>query len=163
MFIQEQAEHFFNAFEVLRESNELLIDNLANSSATPQAGKKFGLCPTMGVEIVCLAFSVELYIKGLHYAITNEAPRGHNILALFKKLPEKIQQEVFSFRSISEYGWSFPEFEKQIEAISDSFEKWRYAYEVTTIRYNSYFALVFIEAIKSATASERSRSTEPEN
>ena len=158
MFIQEQAEHFFNAFEVLKESNELLIDNLANSSKTPPAGKKFGLCPTMGVEIVCLAFSVELYMKGLHYTITNDAPRGHNILSLFRKLPEQIQQEVFSFRSISEYGWSFPEFEKQIEAISNSFEKWRYSYEVTTVRYNSYFALVFIEAIKSATV-DRGRTT----
>lgn len=160
MFLQEQAEHFFNAFEVIKESNETLIDRLSNSSGNPPAAKVFGARPAMGVEIVCLAFSVELYIKDLHYAITREAPRGHNTVKLFEKLPDRTQQEIFTYRSIAEYGWNFSEFKEQILAISDGFEKWRYSHEVTTVRYNSYFALVFIEAIKSAAASVRSRSTE---
>ncbi|HSD97097.1 MAG TPA: hypothetical protein VLB06_08140 [Sulfuricaulis sp.] len=83
MFLQATAEHFLNAFEVLKESNEALIDRLANSPGNPSAAKAFGARPTMGVDIVCLAFSVELYVKDLHYAITHEAPRGHHILTLF--------------------------------------------------------------------------------
>ena len=163
MSLQIQAEHFFNAYEVLKESNETLIDRLANSTGKPPAEKIFGARPTMGVEIVCLAFSVELYIKNLHFAITSEAPRAHNILALFKGLPERTQQEVFTYHSIAKYGWNFSEFKKEIRAISDGFEKWRYSYEVTTVRYNNYFALVFMEALKSAAASERSRSTARKN
>lgn len=155
MFLKANAEQFFNAFEVLKDSNEALIDRLANPPGKTSAVKTFGELPTMGVEIVCLAFSVELYVKDLHYAITHETPRGHNILTLFRKLPERTQQKIFSHPSIAEYGWSFPEFEKQIAAISEGFEKWRYSHELTTVRYNSYFALVFIEAVKSAAADAR--------
>lgn len=158
MFLQANAEHFLNAFKVLRESNEVLTDRLANARGNPSAVKAFGTRPAMGADIVCLAFSVELYVKDLHYAITHEAPRGHDILALFKNLPERTQQQVFCHPSVAHYGWSFPDFEKEVQAISDGFAKWRYSHEFTTLRYNSYFALVFIEAVKSAAASERSRS-----
>jgi hypothetical protein len=102
----------------------------------------------MGVDVVCLAFSVELYLKSLHYAITQKSPKGHKILALFKKLPDVFQQKIFQHPSIAQYGWSFTEFEKEIELVSDGFEKWRYSHENTMVRYNSYFALVFIEALK---------------
>lgn len=155
MFLQEQAERFFNAFEVLHESNQALINRLSNPSGITPAEKVFGTRPAMGVDIVCLAFSVELYIKDLHLAIAREVPRGHNILELFKKLPERVQHEVFTYRSIANYGWSFPQFEKEMRDISDGFEKWRYSHEVTTVRYNNYFALVLIEAIKSIAASAR--------
>ena len=113
----------------------------------------------MGVDIVCLSFSLELYVKDLHYAITGEAPKGHNILKLFRGLPERTRDEVFSHPSVAHYGWSLQEFKDQIDVISDGFEKWRYSHESTTLRYNAYFALVFIEAVRSAAASERSRST----
>lgn len=63
MFLQEQAERFFNAYEVLRENDEALIDRLSNSSGNRPAETIFGARLTMGVGIVCLAFSVELYIK----------------------------------------------------------------------------------------------------
>jgi hypothetical protein len=82
--------------------------------------------------------------------ITSEAPRGHNILALFDDLPEPTQREIFAHRSIAKYGWSLSEFKEEIRAISDGFEKWRYSYELTTVRYNTYFALVFVEALRSA-------------
>ncbi|MFZ2541070.1 MAG: HEPN domain-containing protein [Gallionella sp.] len=156
MFLQTNAEDFFNAYEVLKESNEALINKLANSPGNPSAAKAFGARPTMGVEIVCLAFSVELYIKYLHYVIKHETPRGHDILTLFRDLPEQTQQKIFSHPSITNYGWSFPEFEKQIGYISDGFAKWRYSHEFTTLQYNSYFALVFIDAVKFVSASERS-------
>lgn len=149
LFLQEHAEHFFNAYEVLRESNETLIHRLSKSSEKRPEAKIFGVRPAMGIDVVCLAFSVELYIKNLHYVLTNEAPRGHNILALFEKLPEPTQREILFYHSIAKYGWNMSEFKEEIRAISDGFEKWRYSYEVTTVRYNSYFALVFIEALKS--------------
>ena len=101
MTIQMKAEDFFNAYLVLKENNEVLIEKLANSSGkTPEGTKILGTRPAMGVDIVCLAFSVELYIKDLHYAIKGEATRGHNIFELFEKLPEHIQQEIFAYDSI---------------------------------------------------------------
>lgn len=103
MSLQTQAENFFNAFEVLRENNETLIDRLANSSEKRLVGEKMlGTRSTMGVDIVCLAFSVELYIKDVHHAIYGKAPRGHKILKLFEELPEQIQQEIFAYDSISQ-------------------------------------------------------------
>jgi HEPN domain len=156
MFLQTNAEDFFNAYEVLKESNEALISKLAKSPENPSTVKAFGARPTMGVEIVCLAFSVELYIKYLHYVIKHETPRGHNILKLFRDLPKQTQQKIFSHPSIANYGWSFSEFQKEIEYISNGFEKWRYSHESSTLRYNNYFALVFIDAVKFASESERS-------
>lgn len=155
-----QAEHFFNAYQVLSENNEAMIERLANSSGKSLIGTKMlGTRPTMGVDIVCLAFSVELYIKDVHYAVKGKAPRGHDILKLFEELPEQIQQEIFAHHTITEYGWSFVEFKREIKAISDGFEKWRYSHEVTTLRYNTYFALVFIESLKSAAGGARKHST----
>ena len=54
-----KAEDFFNAYLVLKENNEVLIEKLANSSGkTPEGTKILGTRPAMGVDIVCLAFSV---------------------------------------------------------------------------------------------------------
>ncbi len=157
MFLKTQAEDFLNAYEILNESNEALIDQQSGASESPVTEKVFGALPTMGVEVVCLAFSVELHIKALHYAILGKTPRGHNILKLFKRLPEWAQQEIFHHRSIAKYGWTRAEFEDQLRDISDGFSKWRYAYESTSLRYNSYFALVLIEASRSVAASKHKR------
>lgn len=154
MSIHVRAEDFFNAYEVLHESNKVLAGGRANWLGDAFTSKKFGRLPTMAVEIVCLSFSVELYVKYLYYVTTGKAPRGHNILVLFNKLSERIQQKIFSHPSVSKYGWTFIQFENEIEAISGGFEEWRYSHEVNTLRYNNYFALVFIEAIKSVAADE---------
>ena len=168
-----KAEDFFNAYLVLKENNESLIDRLANSSEKkPEETKILGTRPAMGVDIVCLAFSVELYIKDLHYAIKGEAPRGHKILKLFEELPEQTQQEIFSYDSISQNPFftrgdlmstkrftsaysAYDGFIDQIKAISDGFEKWRYSYESTALHYDNSFALAFIESINSATSDVR--------
>lgn len=173
MFIQVGAEDFFNAYLVLKENNEVLIEKLANSSKkTSEEKTLLGTRPAMGVEIVCLAFSVELYIKNLHYAITGKVPRGHNILKLFKQLPEQIQQEIFAHDSISQNPFitrgdifstkrftsdysAYDGFIDQIKAISDGFVKWRYSYESIALHYDASFALALIEAIKSATGEVR--------
>ena len=78
-------------------------------------------------------------------------------MKLFEKLSEQIQQEIFTYHTISKYGWNFDQFKQEIEAISNGFEKWRYSYEVTTLRYNIYFALVLIEAMKSVADAVRNQ------
>ena len=148
MSIQMQADDFFNAYLVLKENNETIH-------------------PTMGVAIVCLAFSVELHIKDLHLAIKGEAPRGHDILKLFEALPEQIRQEIFAHDSISKNPFitrgdmfsskrftgayrAYDGFIDHVKAISNGFEKWRYSYESTTLKYDISFASAFIDALKAA-------------
>ena len=157
MFIQEEAENFYNSYLVLKESRESFFENISNPSSELGKTSKFGRYPTMGVEVVCLSFSVELYIKCLHHVISRELPRGHNILDLFRKLPNQIQEELFSYPAVAKYGWDFHKFEQMIGTISDSFKKWRYSYESKSLNYNSYFALVFVEAIRQSINSERHR------
>ena len=108
MSIRMQADDFFNAYQVLNDNNEALVDKLEDLAGKLLAGKllvgtkELGTRPTGGVNIVCLAFSLELYFKDLHFALKGEAPRGHNILVLFKKLPENIRQEILDYDSISQ-------------------------------------------------------------
>lgn len=169
MSIQMQADDFFNAYSVLKDNNEALMERLKKNQGKHRTGSnELGTRSAMGVDIVCLAFSVELYIKDLHSAVNGKAPRGHNILKLFEKLPENIQQEIFSYDSINQNPFNtrsdifstnrftnfysaYDGFIDQIKSISDGFEKWRYSYESATLNYNISFALALIEAIKSAT------------
>ena len=176
MSIQMQAEDFFNAYLVLKENNETFIERQSDPSGKSLKGTKaMGTRPSIGVDIVCLVFSVELYIKDLHYAVKGKALRGHNILKLFEALPEQIQQEIFAYDSINQNPFftrgdifsikkftsaysAYDGFIDQIKAISDGFEKWRYSYESTTLHYDISFALAFIESIKSATGEVRNHS-----
>jgi len=149
-----QADDFFCAYQVLTENY---------NPATH---------PVLGPSVVCLAFAVELYIKELYHTLKIGPPRGHdghNILTLFKGLPEKIQHEIFSHgiissqhpwvvvgnifspkRFTSEYGIS-DAFMDEIAAISSGFTDWRYSYEGkrASHQYNSEFAESFIKALKS--------------
>ena len=45
-----------------------------------------------------------------------------------------------------------------VKAISDSFEKWRYSYESTTLKYDIWFALALIESVKSVADTIRRKS-----
>ena len=140
MSLAIHARDFLNACEILRESNEALIEKRGGAEMA------YGRYPAMGVDIVCLAFSVELHLKELHRVVSGKIPKGHNIAKLFRALPVSIQEEVVSHQSIKKYGWSDAEIKCELLAISDGFEKWRYAYESATLRYNYYFAKVLIEA-----------------
>lgn len=168
-----QAEVFFNAYLVLKENNEAMMERLSKSPGKPLIGtNELGTRTTMGVEIVCLAFSVELYIKDLHYALKGKVPHGHNILKLFEKLPEQTQQKIFSHDSISQNPFftrgdifstkrftsdysAYDGFIDRIKAISDGFEKWRYSYESTALHYDTSFAEALIESIKSVAGEVR--------
>lgn len=147
--IRMQADDFFHAYRVLKESNEKAMNKLFKLAGKPLITQKaFGSLPTMGVTIVCLAFSLELYIKDLYMALNINPPRGrggHNILKLYEGLPEKTRNEIFSHEAISENPWATREtifslkrnpydgFISRIEAISDGFEKWRYSYESVSL------------------------------
>lgn len=141
-----QADDFLRAYQVLEK----------NYNAATLA--------VMGPSIVCLAFAVELYLKDLHVILTGKAPRIHNIYKLFEKLPVSVKQEIFTHKSISENPFMTrgdilsPEyfnrtcslndrFVDQMKAISDGFEKWRYAHESVTLKYDSFFAIALIEAV----------------
>ena len=168
MSIQMQADDFFNAYLVLKENSKALMERLENNPGKPLIGtKELGTRITGGVEIVCLAFSLELYIKDLLCAVKSKAPREHNILKLFKKLPEHIQQEIFAYDAISQNPFftrgnifstkrfssdysPYDGFIDKIQEISNGFEKWRYSYESAALHYDISFALAFIESIKSA-------------
>ena len=80
---------------------------------------------------------------------------SHDITKLFETLPEEVQQEIFSYHAIAHYGWNFEEFKLEIKEISNEFVKWRYSHEHTSLRYNQYFANVFIEALIAITATIR--------
>lgn len=147
-YLSTHAQDFLNAYKILRESNDLLLKQLSGGDENVVSEMVFGTRPAMGIDIVCLAFSVELHIKELHRVSTGKSPKGHSILKLFRALPESIQAEVAAHPSIERYGWNNSQFEMELLAISEGFEKWRYAYESGALRYNSYFAEVLIEASK---------------
>ncbi len=164
--IRFQADDFFNAYRVLSENNDAFFrhDFLSKIRLSK---KVMGSFPTMAPSIVNLAFAVELYIKDLHFAHAGLVPRGHNIFRLYRKLPKKIKRQIFFHDSIINRPFAtnapiyllkrfsgerrnYWGFLHQIKVISDGFEKWRYSYESTTLRYVEGFALVFISAVKSA-------------
>ena len=160
MNIQMQAADFFNAYLALRGNSEILADQSSNSQRKKQ------IRYTGSVDIVCLAFSVELYLKDLHSLVSEKVPKGHSIIKLYRKLPEDIQKEIFEHNSISQNpfitrgNFFLPEsYDKEftaydgfihyLEGISDGFEKWRYSYESSCLKYESFFAEALIEAIQS--------------
>ena len=152
--IRKQAHDFLTAYKVLEKNYE---------SAT---------LAVMGPSVVCLALAMELYLKELSCELTGEVPRGHNIWQLFDELPLQIKQEIFSHESISHnpfmmrgnffspkyYSSSYSAYDRfidQMKGISDGFIEWRYSYEESNLRYDSFFALALIEAIASTTNSIR--------
>jgi HEPN domain-containing protein len=156
--LKVQADDFFNAYQVLK----------GNYNTATLA--------IMGPSIVVLAFAVELYVKDVHVALTGIAPKGHDILKLFKELPEPIKKQIFSHPSISQNpfhtrgpAWSIKKYDKdytpydgfidQLEAISNAFVDWRYSHEGKrgSLNYNSSLAEDLIEAVKSVARNIRSQ------
>lgn len=151
--VKAQADDFFSAYKILEKASG----------------------PIMAPGVVCLAFSLELYIKDVYYALNMEPPRSHNILKLYKKLPRQIRRDIFFHASIIQNPFAlrgpiiflrrfnglsrdYYGFIKHLEVISDGFEKWRYSYENGTLRYESWFAEALITAFKSAADNARGRS-----
>lgn len=143
-----QADDFFEAYGVLNKKCES------------------GRLTIMGPSIVCLALSLELYLKDLYFASKGTEIRGHHILKLFDALPREIRREVFRHKAISQnssmlrgklysvHSFSsayskYHRFRHQVKQISEGFIKWRYSHEERSLRYDSFVALALIEAVKS--------------
>ncbi len=157
--IRMQADDFFKSYQILKKSGPELNNPV----------------------VVNLAFSLELYIKDIYYAlkIEHRIPRGrdgHNVLELFRRLPEETQQEIrhypsiqkiIAFYSMQMFPLYLPQdkdkqpitdiFEQQIYKISDAFEKWRYSYENGTLKFEESTVLALIEAVKAAADKVRKR------
>ena len=166
MSASSDAERFFNAFMVLRENDSAIqaeMKNLAakhnkNLSSDHPPVSAIGLPNmrhTLGVETVCLAFAVELYIKDLFISSGLAVPRSHHIRKLFEQLPESIQNSVFSAHSSGEYGWTLEGFKGMLDMISRGFENYRYLYETNHATYHTGFAVKFIQSLKIASDSLR--------
>jgi hypothetical protein len=140
------AQDFLNAYRILKDSNRALVGRKIPCGEEVREQAAFGVLPAMGIDVVCLAFSVELHLKELHRVVRGKAVKGHNITQLFQALPETVQAELVSQQSIAHFGWSDEQLSRELQAISDGFETWRYAYESTSLRYNNYFAEALIEA-----------------
>lgn len=145
--VRAQADDFFQAYQLLNKRGaELTIPAVVN-----------------------LAFALELYIKDIYYALNIEDTclrnrDCHNILELFRKLPEHTQQEIKNYPTIQNLvdfnSVQTPFYmthnknmqpitdnlEQQIYKISDAFQKWRYSYENNTLNYEESIALGLIEA-----------------
>lgn len=153
--IRMQADDFLKAYQVLAEN----YDKASLVIMTP--------------SVVNLAFALELYIKDLHFAIKGKAPRGHNILKLYKTLPHTIKKEIIKHKAISQNPFhtrgnifspkfysknysTYNRFTDQIKAISKGFEDWRYSHENhNSLNYDTSFALALIEAIKETADNNR--------
>lgn len=163
-----QADDFFNAYRALSANNEALFAKIEKANSKVKVED----LPASAPSVVCLAFAAELYLKDLHYLLSGKAPKGHNLLKLFRRLPQKAQQQIFDHPSIcgnhfiargptfspKKYSRSYSAhegFTDHIEAMSNGFEKWRYSYESTTLRYETWFVLALIEAIKFISDEER--------
>lgn len=90
------------------------------------------------------------------------------------KFPRQIRRDIFSHDSIrknpfvtggpillrqrfSDISRDYYGFLLQLKAISDGFQEWRYSYESTTLHYQEWFALAFIESVKFSANSVRRR------
>lgn len=179
MSIRMQADEFFNAYLVLKESDEATIKKLQILSGKPLIrNQAFGAFPAMVPSIVCLSFSVELYIKEVYNALGLKPPRGrngHHILTLFDNLPDDIKQDIFWNDAISQNPFMhrgdlfspklysseykpYDRFRDQIKAISDAFVEWRYSHEHVTLKYDTSLAIGLIEALQAISDNVLARS-----
>jgi hypothetical protein len=88
------------------------------------------------------AFSIELYLKTLLLAEGKEE-EGHRLDKLYKKLSTESKGRILGLLSIEAVR-----FDREIEAISNTFVKWRYIYEVKTASLNLDFLRGLSYALK---------------
>lgn len=97
--------------------------------------------PELLPAIVCLAFSVELSLKGLHIA-AGTPTRGHKLDALFSSLPSQARDALRNG-----VGLTAEQFNQQIAGVTSVFEQWRYFHEVDgELEVNDAFLLALAKA-----------------
>lgn len=107
--------------------------------------------------IVCVAFSLELYLKALKCSLCGQHLQEHRIVKLFEDLPKTTQAEILKDMSTQ---WEPPvsesEFRKKLSDLDNSFVEWRYLQEATDRSKDHsfpesfcyHFAGVIIELLK---------------
>lgn len=111
---------------------------------------------------VCVSFAVELFLKGLYLVTTKKPIKGHDLLSLYKALPEvvkakievrymkhqqndKDRKDLPAFRMIVKKAkdqtqdppdGGTPTLEKLLKTHSKNFEKWRYLHEISQLGYS---------------------------
>jgi hypothetical protein len=83
--------------------------------------------------IVNAAFSVELYLKTLHFAATGASSREHRLIELYDALPEASRNEIAARarRVAAEHGENPDvQFRDLLAMINEAFVTWRYVYEL---------------------------------
>jgi HEPN domain-containing protein len=150
-----QAKEFFYAFLILEENNERVRLEIAKSNpfsvspAAMQRLKSGELKRTSSPNVVCLAFSLELYLKGLITKLTGMSPKKkHSLVDLFLLLPDKNKAAIIQ-NTEKYFGESLSElsFMVNIEAISNAFIEWRYLHEKGSASFMPKFSVSLAQAI----------------
>ena len=94
------------------------IDDMDNWLAQPQ--------------IVNYAFAAEVAIKGLHELHLGKRAHGHELAALFDKLPEGIRGQLRGSKAAGT-------FDAKLALVSNAFKKWRYVHQEA----NQHRVLIF--------------------
>lgn len=116
--------------------------------------------PTLPVT-TCLALAIEIQLKALLIVHAVERPKGdgHDLMSLFKALPQCVQSEILEFQE-KVTDFSEVTFMALIEDEKDTFKTWRYPYERPMLETQPaamyHVALALSEYLKSSRKIERS-------
>lgn len=97
--------------------------------------------------IVNKAFACEIYLKAILNAYNQNIPRdkhGHELSFLLSKVDEQIS---FSEMICQKFDLKLDDFIKEVENISNSFNKWRYAYENEKLIIHHMFLNYFCDSL----------------
>lgn len=95
--------------------------------------------------VVCMAFSIELGIKAMILP-AGIPPKTHNLAKLFIELPSNIQNKI-----IAACGTQREMFFDALSKVANSFEDWRYVYEMENPTIDLSFLSALADAVREAT------------
>ena len=129
-FVVFEAISFYNAY--------INLDRINNESG----GIRFYI-----PMVINGAFSIEMSIKAM--LVNNDIVYGkeHNLVVLFKLLPEYIQTEIWNW--VSQKTAEYADEEKRVSEfviMSDAFKQWRYAFEDQVPAFDARFLSSFANA-----------------
>lgn len=129
--ILSNAQDFSRASQILRKHNQHCVGS--------------GEQPVFTVDIVNLAFAIELFLKALLCGVGKKV-RGHKMNELFACLPEEKQMEIkeaFNNHLVKTKGHSQDlfrlKFEDRLEQYANTYDYWRYFHEKKCGTFDSRF------------------------